>query len=65
MNNSSSHSVVDQMIAELAERRHTRIHRHAAYLALARAIVTQQELEMPTQSVFDPQVTPIRSAVAA
>ena len=39
-------SVVDSMIAELAERRRTAEARRTAYLALARAIVADEPLEL-------------------
>ena len=42
MNSLSSHSVVEQLTSELAERRRDRTGRNAAYLALANAILSNR-----------------------
>jgi hypothetical protein len=46
----SSHSVVDQLVSELAESRRSRLERHAAYVALAQAILTDEPVEAPARS---------------
>ena len=62
----TSHSVVDQMAADLAQRRHATIQRNAAYVALARAILSDDTSEMPRQSVVEWHRMPIgMNAVAA
>jgi hypothetical protein len=43
----SSHSVVDQLVNQLAESRRSRLERHAAYVALANAILSDEPLETP------------------
>jgi hypothetical protein len=45
MNVMSSHSVVDRIAADLAERRRSTIYRNGAYLALARAIMSDETAE--------------------
>jgi hypothetical protein len=47
MHRPSSHSVVNQLVSRLAESRRSRIERHAAYVALARAILADELLEAP------------------
>jgi hypothetical protein len=47
MNNLTVHGVVDRMAADLAERRHNTIHRNSAYVALARAILSDEQSEQP------------------
>jgi hypothetical protein len=65
MNGFSRHSVVDQMTAELAERRHTAHGRRAAYLALAQAILCDEtELGFPISLDRQP-IALDRSPVAA
>ncbi|MCA1645329.1 MAG: hypothetical protein LC797_07630 [Chloroflexi bacterium] len=66
MNTLTRHSVVDGMTADLAERRLTTIKRNAAYVALARAIVSDETIAMPVQRAFIERLpTPIRTALAA
>ena len=55
----SMSSVVDQMTRELSERRHAASARRAAYLSLARAIVTDQEPLLLVQPAADGQPTAI------
>jgi len=50
MQRPSSHSVVDQLVSQLAESRRSRIERHAAYVALARAILADELLKAPAAS---------------
>jgi hypothetical protein len=65
MNGFSRHSVVDQMTAELAERRHTAHCRRAAYVALAQAILCDEtELGFPISLDRQP-IALDRSPVAA
>jgi hypothetical protein len=45
MQSLSRESIVDQMVSQLAERRHAAIGRRSAYLALARAILTEEPTE--------------------
>jgi len=49
----SSHSVVDQLASQLAESRRSRLERHAAYVALARAILADEQLEAPSRVEVD------------
>jgi len=44
----TSHSVVDRLAADLAERRRNTIYRNGAYLALARAILSDESAEQRT-----------------
>jgi hypothetical protein len=48
MNVMTSHSVVDRMAADLADRRRNSIYRNGAYLALARAILSDEPAEQCT-----------------
>jgi hypothetical protein len=45
MHRPSYESVVDQMVRALAEQRRARLERHAAYVALARAILDDDTVE--------------------
>jgi hypothetical protein len=45
MHRPSYESVVDQMVSALAETRRSRLERHAAYVALARAILDDDTVE--------------------
>jgi hypothetical protein len=65
MNTLSSSSVLDRMTAELAQRRYTAITRDAAYLALARAILSDAPPEMLIQPILGQQPTPIRQSAVA
>ena len=49
MNSLTTQSVVDRMTADLAVRRRETIHRAAAYLTFARAILNDEQSELPTQ----------------
>jgi hypothetical protein len=62
MNTLTSHSVVDRMTADLAERRHMKMHRRAAYVALARAILNDDRVEMPVEPAFEWNSTLIAQA---
>jgi hypothetical protein len=55
----STHSVVDRMVAQLAERRRTR----AAYLALAQAILSDDQADV--SPALERQPNAIGSQVAA
>jgi hypothetical protein len=68
MDSLSSHSVVEQMTSELAERRRDRTGRNAAYLSLARAILSNREPRDRTSvdSAFERHLSLIeRSPLAA
>jgi hypothetical protein len=56
-----THSVVDRMVAQLAERRRASIGRRAAYLALAQAIVSDEQADR----LVSPTLEAIGSQVAA
>jgi hypothetical protein len=45
MHRPSYESVVDQMVSALAESRRSRLERHAAYVALARAILDDDTVD--------------------
>jgi hypothetical protein len=45
MNGLNTHSVVEQMTSQLAARRRTTVGRRAAYVALARAILSSDECQ--------------------
>ena len=45
----TKNGVVDQMCAEVAQRRRTTLDRHAAYLALARAILSDEPSARPSR----------------
>ena len=45
MHRPSYHTVVDYMVSTLAETRRTRLERHAAYVALARAILDDDAVD--------------------
>jgi hypothetical protein len=49
----TSHSVVDRLAADLAERRRTTIYRNSAYIALARAILSDEPLEHSTSAPLE------------
>ena len=61
----STHSVVDRMVAQLAERRRANIGRNAAYLALAHAILSDELADRLVASAAERQPTPLGSQVAA
>lgn len=65
MNTLSSRSVVDQMVSQLAERRTTRISRHAAYSTLAQAILSDPSQHVLSVATLDRQPTPIHQAPVA
>ena len=66
MNSLTSHSVVDRMAADLAERRRNTIYRNGAYLALARAILSDESSDLTAQATFERQPNSIgESQVAA
>jgi hypothetical protein len=46
MHRPSYERVIDQMVSALAEQRRTRLERHAAYVALARAILDEDTLQL-------------------
>ncbi len=62
MSSLTSNSVVDRIAANLAERRRSKIHRRAAYIALARAILCDDTSEMPAEPALE---WPIGRGVAA
>lgn len=49
------HSIVDELVSQLAEARRAHLERHAAYVALARAILAAQPLEAQRLSELDSQ----------
>jgi hypothetical protein len=51
--NLSLHGVVEQMTTDLAEQRHSRLERQAAYIALARAILAEDVRETEQLSESD------------
>jgi len=53
MNSLTIHTVVDRMAAQLAERRRNSIYRSSAYLALARAILSDEQVELRPESAFE------------
>ena len=53
MNSLTTQSVVDRMTLDLATRRQETIHRAAAYLAFARAILTDEPSELATPAIFE------------
>ena len=57
MHRLSYESVVDQMVSSLAENRRSRIERHAAYVALAHAILADESPEYRELAEFDAFVT--------
>ena len=61
----STHSVVDRMVAQLAERRRASIGRRAAYLALAQAILSDEQADPLVSQALERQLTPIGSQAAA
>jgi len=60
MHRPSYERVVDQMVSALAEQRRTRLERHAAYVALARAILDEDTLEFSEV----PEIDSIANAAA-
>ncbi len=46
----TSHSVVDRLAADLAERRRNTIYGNKAYIALARAILSDEPLDQSTSA---------------
>jgi hypothetical protein len=62
---SSMSSVVDQLVSELAERRRTARSRQAGYVALARAIVADDQPELLVVPAFERQPTAIGQATGA
>jgi hypothetical protein len=65
MNSLSTHSVVDRMVAQLAERRRTSTGRRAAYLALAHAILTDERADQLVSPALDRHPTSIGTPAAA
>jgi hypothetical protein len=65
MNSLTSHSVVDRMTADLAERRRESIQRTAAYRALARAILCDDQPAMLMQQSFERHPTAIGQTARA
>ncbi len=65
MNTLTVHGVVDRMSSELAERRRTTLHRNGAYLALARAILSDEQAELQTESAFERYPASIGQSQAA
>ena len=57
MHRLSYESVVDQMVSSLAENRRSRLERHAAYVALAHAILADESPEYGELSELDTFVT--------
>ena len=49
----TSHSVVDRLAADLAELRRNTIYRNSAYLALARAILSDEPLDQSTSTPLE------------
>jgi len=49
----TSHSVVDRLAADLAERRRNTIYRNSAYIALARAILSDEPLDQSTPAPLE------------
>ena len=49
----TSHSVVDRLAADLAERRRDTIYRNSAYVALARAILSDEPLDQSTSAPLE------------
>ena len=49
----TSHSVVDRLAADLAERRRNSIYRNSAYIALARAILSDEPLDQSTPAPLE------------
>ncbi len=49
----TSHSVVDRLAADLAERRRNTVYRNNAYIALARAILSDEPLDQSTSAPHD------------
>ena len=65
MTSLSTHSVVDRMVAQLAERRRANIGRRAAYLALAQAILSDEQADRLVSAALERQPTALGSQVAA
>ena len=65
MTSLSTHSVVDRMVAHLAERRRATIGRRAAYLALAQAILSDEQADRLVSAGSERRPTAIGSQVAA
>jgi hypothetical protein len=63
MNTLSRHTVLNQMTAELAERRRTTRARRTAYLALALAILGDEHTELFSSTTLD--ATALAASVAA
>jgi len=55
MNSMTSQSVVDRMVADLAEQRRNTMYRNGAYRALARAILSDESSEQSTLPGFERQ----------
>jgi hypothetical protein len=53
MHRPSYESVIDQMVSALAENRRSRLERHAAYVALAHAILDDDTVERGDSPDFD------------
>ena len=53
MNSMTSQSVVDRMVADLAEQRRNTMYRNGAYRALARAILSDEPLDQSTPAPLE------------
>jgi hypothetical protein len=53
----TSHSVVDRLAADLAERRRNTIYRNSAYIALARAILSDESKEQAASLAYECQAS--------
>jgi hypothetical protein len=65
MNVMTSHSVVERMAADLAERRRNTICRNRAYINLARAILGDEPAEQATSPASERQPASIGQAQSA
>jgi hypothetical protein len=65
MTSLNTHTVVDRMVAQLAERRRTRLRRHTAYLVLAQAILSDEQADRVVSPGFERQPLAIGSVAAA
>ena len=67
MNSLNAHTVVDRMVAELAERRLSRSGRRAAYIALAQAILNDDSADLAKSAAHERHHVTLgtQSAVAA
>jgi hypothetical protein len=65
MSSLSTHSVVDRMVAQLAERRRSSIGRRAAYVALAQAILNDEHTDLLTAPALERRLTAVGTQSAA